>query len=205
MRRHFHRCSHLRVIDVDVSDVSGARRGGSEILDELCEVRQLAPCVGLADCDVLSAGQKRELLAARATRLREEEGGSSPLADARSGRAAQLEELRSTLLEERDAIAEDNRRLAAEAAGALRRNPRPLARAEEGELLKAGASVVFADELRELRATRLDTLDRALEAIRRGRYGDCVRCGAPIEIALLTRAPDSVVCAACASYAQPEA
>ena len=202
MRHHFHRCSHLRVIELDASEVSGARGGGSQVLEELCEVKHLAPCVGLVECDVLSPGQKRELLSARATRLREEEGGISPLADARPPRAAELEELRATLLEERNEIALDNRRLAAEAAGAIQRNPRPLPRAEEGELLKAGASV-FGDDLRELRASRLDVLDRALEALRRGRFGDCARCGAPIEVTRLERAPDTAVCAACASYALP--
>jgi RNA polymerase-binding transcription factor DksA len=203
MRRHFHRCSHLRVIDIDVSELSGARRGGSQVMEELCEVRHLAPCVGLAECDVLSAAQKRALLAARATHLRAEEGGSSTLADRRSRRAAELEELRAGLLEERNEIAEENRRLASEWAGAVKRNPKPLPRAEEGELRKAGVSVVFGDDLRELRATRLDVLDRALDALRRGRFGDCARCGAPVEIARLERAPDTAVCSACASYALP--
>ena len=59
--------------------------------------------------------------------------------------------------------------------------------------------------MRELRVARLDVLDRAIEALRRGRFGNCARCGAPIEIARLTRAPDTAVCAACASYAMPEA
>jgi hypothetical protein len=38
MRHHFHRCSHLRVIELDASEVSGARGGGSQVLEELCEV-----------------------------------------------------------------------------------------------------------------------------------------------------------------------
>ena len=87
MRHHFHRCGHLRVIDLDARDLSRARKGGKQILDELCEAKHFAPCVGLAECDVLSAGQKRELLVTRATRLREEEGGVSTLADADAYRA----------------------------------------------------------------------------------------------------------------------
>jgi RNA polymerase-binding transcription factor DksA len=200
IRRHFHRCGHLRVIELDARDLSHARKGSSQVLEELCEAKHLAPCVGLAECDVLAPGQKRELLAARATHLREEEGGTSPLADAREGdpRTAELAELRDTLLAERNAIAQENRRRAAEAGGALQRNPRPLGRGEEGDLRSAGVSVVLDDELRALRAARLDALDRALDALGRGRYGGCVRCGAPIEIARLQETPDTVLCAPCA-------
>jgi RNA polymerase-binding transcription factor DksA len=200
IRRHFHRCGHLRVIELDASDLSHARKGSSQILEELCEAKHLARCVGLAECDVLAPGQKRELLTARATQLREEEGGSSALADARAGdpRAAEFAELRDTLLAERNAIAHENRRRAAEAGGALQRNPHPLGRAEEGDLRSAGISVVLDDELRALRAARLDALDRALDAIGRGRYGGCARCGAPIEIGRLREAPDAVLCAPCA-------
>jgi RNA polymerase-binding transcription factor DksA len=203
MRHHFHRCSQLRVIDLDARDRSHARKGGSQILEELCEAKHLAPCVGLAECDVLSAAQKRDLLAVRATWLREEEGGTSLLADAEDPRAAELAELRQTLLDERNAIAGENRRRAAEAGGAVRRNPRSLGRAEERELARAGLSVVLDDELRELRAARLDALDRALDALARGRFGDCARCGGPIEVARLCEAPDSAVCAPCAQVALP--
>ena len=203
MRHHFHRCSHLRVIDLDVRDLSHARKGGKQILDELCEARHLAPCVGLAECEVLSAGQKRELLVARATRLREEEGGLSALADAQDPRAAELAELRQTLLEERDAIAQENRRRAAEAGGGLRRNPRPISSTEERELAGAGISVVLDDELRELRGARLDALDRALDALAHGRFGDCVRCGGAIEVTRLREAPDSLVCTPCSRLARP--
>jgi RNA polymerase-binding transcription factor DksA len=194
------------VIELDASDQSQARKSGSQILEELCEAKHLAPCVGLAECDVLAPGQKRELLAVRATRLREEEGGTSTLADTRAGdpRMVELAELRETLLEERNAIAQENRRRAAESGGALQRNPRPLARAEEGDLRGAGISVVLDDELRALRAARLDALDRALDAMERGRFGGCARCGGPIEIARLEQAPDTVVCTPCAREAPSE-
>lgn len=206
MRHHFHRCGFLRVLELEARDLSHARKGGSQILEELCVAKHLAPCVGLAECDVLSAAQKRELLSARATQLREEEGGASLLADDRAGdpRRAELAELRATLLDERNAIAQENRRRAAEAGGALQRNPRPLSHAEEHELRGAGMSVVLDDELRELRAARLDALDRALDALAHGRFGGCVRCGTDIEIERLQLAPDTLLCMACTSVAMPE-
>jgi RNA polymerase-binding transcription factor DksA len=198
MRRHFHRCSQLRLIALDASDLNRARKGGSQILEELCEAKRLAPCVGLAECDVLTAAQKRDLLAARATQLREEEGGSSPLTDERDERALALEELARDLLEERNEIALENRRRAAEAGGALRRNPDPVGRIAEGELARAGASIVQDDELRALRAARLDVLDRALDAIAsRTSYGACIRCRAPIDLEVLRIAPDAVLCGSC--------
>jgi RNA polymerase-binding transcription factor DksA len=188
------------VIELDAGDLSQARKGGSQILEELCDAKQFAPCLGLAECDLLTPAQKRELLAARATQLRKEEGGASLLGDARAGdpRAAELAELRDRLLAERNAIAQENRRRAAEAGGALQRNPRPLGRATEGDLRGAGISVVLDEELRGLRAARLDALDRALDAIRRGRYGGCARCHAPIGISRLSQIPDAVLCVRCA-------
>jgi RNA polymerase-binding transcription factor DksA len=206
IRRHFHRCGYLRVIELDASDLSRARKGSSQAIEELCEAKRLAPCVGLAECDILSPGQKRELLVARAAQLREEEGGSSVLADGRAGdpRAAELAELRDTLIAEHDAIAHENRRRAAEAGGALQRNPRPLGRADEGDLRGAGISIVLDDELRALRAARLDALDRAIDAIERGGYGGCVRCGAPIEVARLRETPDTPVCTRCGREALGE-
>lgn len=203
MRRHFHRCGYLRVLELDVSELSGSRKGGRQILEELCDAKRLAPCLGLADCDVLSAAQKRELLAARATWLRRKEGGRSSLADTPDPRAAELEALRRDLLDERNAIAQENRRRAAEAAGALLRNPRPLSATEEHELRAAGVSVVDDDDLRALRTGRLDAIDRALDALARGRFGDCARCGEPIETSRLREAPDTRVCQLCALASRP--
>jgi len=204
MRRHFHRCGYLRILALDAADRSQARRGGSAILEELCEAKRLARCVGLAECDVLSPAQKRELLAARATRLREEEGGPSPLADRPDPRADELRVLRRELLDERAQIVEENRRRRAESAGAVLRNPRPVAREEEWELRKAGVSVFLDDELRELRGARLDAIDRALDGMAHGVFGGCARCRRPIEIERLREAPDTVVCTSCAREALPE-
>jgi RNA polymerase-binding transcription factor DksA len=204
MRHHFHRCGYLRVLELDASEISGARKGGQQILEELCEAKRLAPCLGLAECDVLSPAQKRELLVARATELRRQEGGSSSLADVADVRAAALDGLRDELLDERNAIATDNRQLAAEAGGALRRNPRPLTPTEQHELRAAGISVVYDEDLRALRTTRLDAIDRALDALARGRFGDCIRCGEPIAIDRLREAPDTHVCQSCARAALHE-
>jgi RNA polymerase-binding transcription factor DksA len=205
MRRHFHRCGHLRILSVDAGDLSGARKGGSQILEELCEVKGLARCLGLADCDVLSAAQKRDLLGTRATQMREEEGGESPLADLPHPRAKQLRELRSELALQREQIVAENRRRLTESAGAVLRNPRPLRSTEEWELRGAGVSVFLDEELRELQTTRLDAIDRALDAMARGVYGNCVRCRRPIDVERLREAPDTLLCPACASEALPVA
>ena len=153
---------------------------------------------------MLSAAQKRELLAARATWLRREEGGRCA-ARRRAGPARRRARghCAATCCDERNAIAQENRRRAAEAAGALRRNPRPLSRTEEHELRAAGVSVVDDDDLRALRTGRLDAIDRALDALARGHFGDCARCGEPIEISRLREAPDTAVCQPCARAALP--
>lgn len=202
MRRHFHRCAHLRVIALDASDLSGVRRGGGPVLEELCDAKRLAPCLGLAECDVLSPKQKRELLAVRVTRLRAEEGGRAGLGDADDTRAPDLESLREDLLEEREEIALENRRLAAEMAAALdREDERPVR--DPAELEAGAASPRFDEVLRSLRSARLDAIDRALEALGRGSYGTCVRCGKAIAVGRLRSAPDTRVCEACAREALP--
>jgi RNA polymerase-binding transcription factor DksA len=204
MRHHFHRCGYLRVLELDASDLSQARKSGSQIVEELCEAKQLARCVGLAECDILSPAQKRDLLAARATRLREEEGWPSPLADVPDPRVGALRALHRELLEEYQQIVEDNRRRRLESAAALQRNPRPLGRSEEREPEDAGLSVFSDDELRALRTARLDGLERALDAARRPGFGDCARCGNPIEIGRLRLAPDTRLCTRCLREALPD-
>jgi RNA polymerase-binding transcription factor DksA len=191
-------------VTLEASDRSHARRGGAQILEELCEARRLTPCLGLVECDVLSPAQKRDLLAARATRLREEEGGPSALADARDPRAIELGRLREDLLEEHAEIVEDNRRSRAEAAAATQRNPRPIRPAEERALVGAGISVFLDEDLRALRAARLDAIERAVDAIDRGAFGKCACCGRPIELERLCLAPDTAVCEICARTALPE-
>ncbi len=71
-------------------------------------------------------------------------------------------------------IVEQNRRRAAEAAAAL--DTRELASPSDvAEFKAAGISVCIDESLRELRAARLDAIDRALEALARGGYGTCAR------------------------------
>jgi RNA polymerase-binding transcription factor DksA len=204
MRHHFHRCGYLRVLEVEAADRSGERKGGAQILEELCEARRLAPCVGLAECEVLSPAQKRDLLVTRATRLREEDGGRSPLADAPDSRGEELRTLREALLEERDQILAENRRWRAEAGAALQRNPRAVARSEEGDLERALASVFYDEASVALRSARLDAIERGLEAMGRPDYGRCVRCRGEIDVRRLREAPDTVVCLACARQALPD-
>ena len=159
MKHHFHRCGHLRVLQVDASELASSRKGGAQILEELCDAKRLARCVGLAECDVLQPAQKRQLLGARATRLREEER-ESELADAPDARAAALRELCAGFEEEYRAIVEENRARKVEAAAAVQRNPRPLPPQQDWSLAVGGLTVFLDDGLRELRVERLDALLR---------------------------------------------
>jgi RNA polymerase-binding transcription factor DksA len=204
MRHHFHRCGYLRLLEVDASDLNRVRKGGGQILEELCEAKRLARCVGLAECDILSPAQKRALLVARATRLREEEPAPAWLAAPATPRDAELAALRADLEEEYQAMIEENRSRKGEAGGALQRNPRPFPSHHEADLAVVGASVILDDELRELRMARLDALERAIEAIDRGRYGNCARCRGPIEIDRLREAPGAVVCTPCEQAVWPD-
>jgi RNA polymerase-binding transcription factor DksA len=173
------------------------------VLDELCAAQRLGPCVGLVECGILTETQKRELLAARATRLREEEGRArSQLADAPDPRGSELSELEALLREEQRAIAQDNRRLLAEAAAAADWRGEQPARASEG-FAALGISARVDEGLRALRSSRLDAIDRALDALAQGDRLACARCRRPIEVERLRRAPDSRVCEACAAAAAP--
>jgi len=202
MRRHFHRCRHLRVVSVEASELSGERRGGAVILDELCDAQQLTSCVGLVECEILSDREKRELLVVRGVRMREEEGRALPLAGASERRAAELEAFRDELLEERATLIEHNRSLIAEETFAIdaRGSEDPT---ERSELTGRGVSLRIDDALGRLAVARLDAIDRAFEAIAHGRYGLCVACGTEIAIARLRLAPDARVCAGCADKAAP--
>lgn len=204
MRHHFHRCGHLRVISVPAHELHGGRRGGSVILEELCDARRLTPCLGLADCDILSPAQKRDLLVERATAIRREEGRPTELSGvpARcSERLRELRELRERLAAERTAIVEENRRIHAERIAAAAGLPPDGADGED--LAAAGLSVRFDEALEALGAERLDALDAALEAMRDAAYGACGICGGEIEIERLRRAPRTRMCAPCAHEASP--
>lgn len=200
MRHHFHRCMHLRVVTVPASEIHGARHGGSIILEELCDARHLTPCVGLAECDILTAGQKQELLVERATRIREEEGRPTELSGLSRERATQIERLRERLVRERDAIVDENRRLEAEIAGAEDRELLG-GRGQERELHDAGLSLELDPAWSQLRTERLDEIDRVLDAMASRVYGTCALCGSEIAIERLRLFPETQVCAACASAA----
>jgi RNA polymerase-binding transcription factor DksA len=192
MRQQFHRCRSLRLVEVDASELGRVRGSGRLVLEELCEAKQLARCIGLAECDVLTAGQKRELLLTRATRIRREEG-ESPLAGAPDPRAAELAGLRRDLLHDRDVIVAANAELTAEI--------RELLESGEGREQPGFESQLrFREALDRLMVRRLDAIDRALDALRAGRH-KCDSCGAPIDVDRLRTVLDTNVCRSCAKSA----
>lgn len=203
MRQHFHRCSHLRVLTADASELSGDKRRGSVILDELCDARKLARCVGLAECDVLTPAQKRELLGARVTQMRKEEGGTTGLGDLGGERGAEIVAFARELLEERDTIVAENRRTLAEATAAEDRRERTAAPSDVQAFATDAISMHWDEGIRELRSSRLDAIDRALEEMAGSNYGACARCRGLIAIARLREAPDTHVCAECAGKSAP--
>jgi RNA polymerase-binding transcription factor DksA len=205
MRQHFHRCPNLRVVSVAAEDLGPNRGRGTAVLDELCAARKLSRCVGLAECDELPPAQKRELLVARVTRLREEQGAASaPLGDVDDARWQELTGVAADLVEERREILEENRRLVAEATAAADWGKEQSSRASEG-FAAAGVTSHLDEPLRALRLARLDAIDRALDAFAQGDPRACVRCRRPIEVGRLRDAPDAWVCAACAETSgQPE-
>jgi RNA polymerase-binding transcription factor DksA len=200
MRQHFHRCPNLRVVSVDVSELSGERKGGSAILDELCRAKGLSRCVGLTDCDVLTYGQKRELLVARATELRERTGGSSALADLGGARGREIEELAGDLLDEQAEILDSNRRLLAEATAAFDARPDDAPLGTREDLARPDLAIYSP----VLRTARLDAIERALEAMRDRTYGLCAHCRRLIGVDRLHTAPDTHVCEDCAKAAESE-
>ncbi len=197
MRQHFHRCPNLRVVSVDARDISGDRKGGSAILDELCTAKALARCVGLAECDVLTDGQRRELLVARVTELRAATAGPSIVGDMGAARGREIAALAEALAAERDEILEANRRAFAEATAAddERADDTPLGTSED--LVRPDLSA----RLPSLRTARLDAIERALEEMSGAHYGACARCGGLIDVERLRRTPDSHVCDSCARAA----
>ena len=200
MRRHFHRCMHLRVISVPASELHGARHGGGVILEELCDAKRLTPCVGLAECDILTAGQKQELLVERATRIRQQEGRPVELSGVRRERARELRQLREGLVAERDRIVEENLRSEAE-VGAAEDRESMAAPGDAAELESAGLSVRFDPAWSELRVERLDEIDRAIEAMEDPVYGTCGLCGGEVESERLRLHPETRVCTSCAREA----
>jgi len=201
MRQHFHRCSNLRVVSIDASDIAADRKGGSAILDELCEAKGLSRCVGLADCDILTDGQRRELLVARVTELRQRVGGASPVGDLGAARGREIVELAEALIAERAEILDANRRAVAEATAAFDARPDDVPLGTPEDLRRPDLEA----RLPWLRTARLDAIDRALEEMSGKHYGICARCGEMIDGERLRQTPDSHVCHKCALVAAPVA
>jgi RNA polymerase-binding transcription factor len=200
MRHHFHRCTNLRVVSIPAAEIHGARRGAGIVVEELCEAKRLTPCVGLAECDILTAGQKQELLVERATRIREQKGRPTELSGVSKERAEEIDRLRQELVRDWDAIVEENIRLEAEIAGAEDREL--LAGADQaGDLEAAGLSLQRDPAWSALRIERLDELDRALAAMEDRAYGTCALCGGEIPIERLRLYAETRVCTTCAQEA----
>jgi DnaK suppressor protein len=195
MRQQFHRCRSLRLVEVEASDLPHGRGAGRIVLDELCEAKQLAPCLGLEECDVLTPGQKRDLLLTRATRIRDE-AGPRELAGEPDPRSARLEGLKRDLLRDRDAIVAANNELEDEIRDML---------ASAGDRERPGfeAQLRFREALDRLMVRRLDAIDAALDALRAGAYGRCEACGSDIEVDRLRGALGTRVCGRCARAAGP--
>jgi RNA polymerase-binding transcription factor DksA len=201
MRHHFHSCPSLRVITAEAGDFSGDRRGGSVILEELCAAKHWSPCVGPLECDVLSPLQKHTLLVARATRLREEDAVAGPLlAGAAHERTTVLAELRKALLDERERIVVENRLLETEMTaleGVLGREEIT----DDVERASAESGIDWGDARERLTVRRLDSIDRALDAMRSATTPSARRAAAAIEIERLRLVPDARSCFACARSA----
>jgi RNA polymerase-binding transcription factor DksA len=197
VRQHFHRCLNLRVVSIEGSDLSARRGRGSAILDELCAAKGLARCVGLVDCDLLTYGQKRELLVSRVTGLRERTGGDTGIEDIGGPRGREIEQLARELMEEREEIVAANERLLAEGTAAFDARPdgAPLGTPED-----LGPDLAVYSPV--LRSGRLDAIDRALEAMGGSGYGVCARCRRPVDLERLRAAPDTRVCSPCAKTAR---
>lgn len=56
----------------------------------------------------------------------------------------------------------------------------------------------MALELRRRNRQRLQMIERALERLAAGEYGECTRCGAPISEARLKVKPETPICVECA-------
>ena len=59
----------------------------------------------------------------------------------------------------------------------------------------------FEGALEKLTVRRLDSIDRALDAMAQGTYGLCASCRESIEMKRLRLLPDTNLCAACARAA----
>ena len=130
-------------------------------LEELCAAKHWGPCVGFVECDLLSPHQRRTLLVARATRLREEDAVAGPLlAGAAHERTAVPAELRKALLNERERIVVENRRLETEMTAL----EGVLGREEITDDVERGVGPRGGDVRERLTVGRLDSTDRALDA-----------------------------------------
>lgn len=123
--------------------------------------------------------------------------GSTATAD----RTAFFEQQRVALLQERDSYTRHAEELKAEAdALAFEHEPGDVQFDEEGG--EGGTANVDRELDLVLSAQALaaiDEIDRALQKLDAGTYGDCERCGEPIPEARLEALPHAALCVACKS------
>jgi RNA polymerase-binding transcription factor DksA len=169
------------------------------VLEELCAAKSLTSCVGLVECDILPLARKRDLLAARAVHMRKEEG-ITPLSGVPHQRREDLEALRTELLRERKRIVAENRSFEDDMAALSGVVGHDVVTDSE-ERARASEGIRLEDALEKLTVRRLDSIDRALDAMAHGTYGSCAACRRQIETKRLQLIPDTNVCAACARAA----
>ncbi len=100
-------------------------------------------------------------------------------------------------------VVAENRRRIAESTSAEDRRGRTAAPSDEAEFATTGISLRLDEELRRLQVSRLDAIDRALEAMAERNDGVCAGCSSWIAIERLREAPDSRVRADCARKSAP--
>ena len=98
-------------------------------------------------------------------------------------------------------VADDRKH--AEATAAEDRRERTAARSDELAFAESGISLRWDEDLKRLRASRLDAIDRALEDMAGRNYGVCVRCQGLITTERLRETPDTCVCTECAGRSAP--
>jgi DnaK suppressor protein len=99
---------------------------------------------------------------------------------------AMLEQRRAQILER---LRERSRGVRAEAAA------RPASAVDEGQGAESHADISLA--LMQVESETLRLIDRALERLAQGRYGDCVACESQIAPARLAALPFAMRCKAC--------
>ncbi len=122
-------------------------------------------------------------------------------------RKRELEQLKKALLSERERIHQDLSRLQEEN---LNKNSRDFA----GEISGLGTHIAdvadqdynrgFILNLVSGKQKQLEEIDRALDKIEEGDYGQCENCGGPIDVKRLKARPGAIYCLECREQLEKE-